>query len=767
MRAEARRILVFGVVQGVGFRPFIHRLALRLGCRGWVKNVAGGVEIHLESDSRTRLADFLRALGTDKPPLAVIETVTEEPAQAEGLAGFEVRRSTGGNGFVFISPDISVCPSCLADISEPGNRRFAYPFTNCTDCGPRYTIVRALPYDRPQTTMSGFPMCPDCAAEYKDPSDRRYHAQPIACPACGPTVRLRKSGSPDEVAGGIEAAAAMIRRGRIVAVKGLGGFHLMVDPFQPKAVARLRAVKERLTKPLALMARDMASIRMVARVSAAEERLLRSPQRPIVLLKKKVECPGIAPYLDEIGVMLAYTPLHELLLRGLRLVVATSSNPKDSPIMKEEDEGLDALCDYVLGHDRPIHMRADDSLLKSVRGGPLFIRRARGYVPSPQRIPESLRTDGHILALGAELKDTVTIYKNGYAVTSQFLGDLDEYRSHRYFEETTAHLEKLFGVRPERLVSDLHPGFHTTRWAERLSRRLGIPHDRVQHHHAHVLAVLLEHGLPPGPPVLGVAWDGYGYGADGTAWGGEFLLAGYNGCERFAHFEPIPLPGGDWAAREPWRMALAYLSRLDPDRRPEEAKLFPAVPKRKLAAVRLLLERSSHLTLASSAGRLFDAVSALAGLAPSANGYEAEAAMRLESAAARFRGTCRAYPFVIEGAGVPYAVSFKPMTAAVLDDRRRRIEAAEIAAKFHATLVKTITETARRARRERGTETIVLCGGVFLNRILLESAARRLERIGFRVLRPMAYSPNDEAISLGQIAFGLARRRSQEVNRSS
>jgi len=764
MSGEARRVLVFGVVQGVGFRPFIHRLALRLGFRGWVKNVAGGVEIHLEAEAPADFQAFLRAVRAEKPPLAVVESLADEPAAFEEAPDFKIRKSTGGDGFVFISPDIAVCPECLADVADPENRRHGYPFTNCTDCGPRYTIVRALPYDRPSTTMAGFPMCAACSAEYHDPADRRYHAQPIACPDCGPVVRLRKAGSRTEVPGGIEAAAEFLRRGRIVAVKGLGGFHLMADPFNRKTIGRLRVIKERKTKPLALMALDMTAVRSIARVGAAEERLLRSPQRPIVLLRKKADIAGIAPYLNDIGVMLAYTPLHVRLLGGLKLVVATSSNPKDSPIMKEDGILLDVLCDFVLDHDRPIHMRADDSVLKAVTGGPLFARRARGYVPAPQRVPEALRSEGHILALGAELKDTVTIYKNGYTVTSQFLGDLDDYRNHRYFEETAAHLEKLFGVRPERVVSDLHPGFHTTRWAERLARRLGIPHDRVQHHHAHVLAVLLEHGIEPGRRVLGVAWDGFGYGADGAPWGGEFLLAGYEGFERYAHFEPVPLPGGDRAAKEPWRMALAYLCGLGTEKAAVSGILH-GVPPRTVEAVRSMIERGTHSPLASSCGRLFDAVSALAGIAPLVTEFEAEAAMRLEAAASGVR-VRSAYPFDVQGEGAPYRVSFKGLTAAILNDRKRKAPPGVIAAKFHAALARLIVEVAGRAREERGIETVVLSGGVFLNKILLEAAGRNLERSGFRVLRPVAYSPNDESISLGQAAYALARRRVEAVNRS-
>lgn len=750
----ARRILVSGVVQGVGFRPFIHRLAARLGLAGWVKNTASGVEIHIEGASVSALGRFAKAVRDEHPPLAVIETLDARPARTEGLTGFEVRASRGGAAFVFISPDISVCPACRRDIADPGDRRYRYPFTNCTDCGPRYTIVTSLPYDRPATTMAGFRMCPDCAAEYADPEDRRHHAQPIACPACGPKVRLRKAGSEVEVPGGIEAAAGLIRQGRVLAVKGLGGFHLVCDPRNARAVSRLRRIKERSRKPLALMARDLEAIRRIARVSPAEAERLLSPRRPIVLLEKKDDLTGIAPGLREVGVMLPYTPLHVLLLESLDLIVATSSNPKDSPIMKEEEEGIDRLCDYVLGHDRPIHMRADDTVLKVVRDGPLFVRRARGFVPEPQRIPAGLDGGRQVLAVGAELKDTISVARNGRLVTSQFLGDLDEYRNHRYFEETAAHLLKLFSVRPACVVSDLHPDFHSTRWAERFARKAGIPHLRVQHHHAHILAALLEHGIEPGTTVLGAAFDGYGYGADGSAWGAEFLTADYGRFERLAHFEPVPLPGGDLAAKQPWRMALAYLDRAGistPSGIGVPARISAAERK----AVGDMIARRAFSPPASSCGRLFDAVSAILGIAPENNDFEAEAAMRLEAEAAIGRAT-RRYPFVITAGPGPRRIGFEPLIRAIVADQANKVPRPDIAASFHASLARVIVQTARIARAERGIETVVLCGGVFLNRILLERAMTGLKRAGFRVLRPVRYSPNDESISVGQTAFALA-----------
>ncbi len=754
MRGFARRVLVSGVVQGVGFRPFIHRLAIRGSLSGWVANTASGVEIRVESARDAELERFVRAVREEHPPLAVIESVAAEPVPFQGLVGFEVKASRAGQGLVFISPDISVCPACLLDMAEPGNRRYRYPFTNCTDCGPRYTIVRSLPYDRPATTMSGFRMCPDCASEYETPSDRRHHAQPIACPACGPAVRLRRSGSRAELPGGIEAAAGLIRRGHILAVKGLGGFHLVCDPRNSAAVCRLRRIKERSRKPLALMARDLAVVRRIAVVAPEEAAWLQSPRRPIVLLRRRGELPGLAPGLREIGVMLPYTPLHVLLLERLDLIVATSTNPKDSPIMKDEEAGLDSLCDYVLGHNRPIHMRADDSVLKVAGGWPLFVRRARGFVPEPLRLPPGWEGRGHVLALGAELKNTISVARDGRLVTSQFLGDLDEYRNRRYFEETVSHLLRLFSVRPACVVSDLHPGFHSTRWAETFARKAGIPHLRVQHHHAHVLAAMLEHGLSTGETVLGIAFDGYGYGQDGEAWGAEIMAAGAAGFERLFAFEPIPLPGGDLAAKQPWRMALAYLAQAGlPERR--RLRIPAGVDADTVRAVRALIARGLPTTAASSCGRLFDAVSALLGLAPAVNEYEGEAAMRLEAEASLGRAV-RRYPIVIPPGPGLRRIGFGPLIRAMALDREKGIPRPDIAASFHAALARAVVAAAGVARRERGLETVVLCGGVFLNRLLLDRATSGLEKAGFRVLRPVRFSPNDESISVGQAAFALA-----------
>ena len=743
-------ITAFGVVQGVGFRPFIFRLAQKFGCRGWVKNIGYGVQIHLEPGKKTGLRLFLRALREEKPPLAMIEEVKVRPASFRGYKDFRIRKSKEGESFVFISPDISTCPNCRQEIMDRRERRFHYPFTNCTDCGPRYTIVRSLPYDRAKTTMSWFRMCDACRSEYENPLDRRYHAQPIACPACGPSITLKEARTGKKIRGGISEAVSFIKKGKILAVKGLGGFHLVCDPHNEKALRRLRRVKQRDRKPLALMARDLATIRKFAHIGVAQRRELLSASRPIVLLRKKRDIPGIAPYLDEIGFMLPYTPLHHLLLEDLDLIVATSSNKKDAPIAKDEKEGVDKLCDYILTHNRPIQTRADDSVLKVEAGRTLFLRRARGFVPYPQRVPPDLETPQHILALGGELKDTISVYKNGYVVTSQFLGDLDEYENYRYFEETISHLQQLFDVRPEVIVSDLHPNFHTTRYGQ----ESGLPHLQVQHHFAHVLAVLLEHQVPWGKKVLGVSWDGYGYGEDGSAWGGEFLLADYLSFTRVAHFKQVPLPGGDLAAKQPWRMALAYL-RDSFGRSLPKIKALERIDKKKRNLVLKMMEAGLNAPLSSSCGRLFDAVSFLTGLAPSEVEFEAEAPMRLEAASPeKIRGS---YGFALLDNDIPWRVSFTQTIQEITADIKNGVSAPFISAKFHNTLARAILAVAERAKIRFGIKTLVLVGGVFLNRRLLSSATAFLGREGFEVLRPLKYSPNDESISLGQVAYALAR----------
>jgi len=748
-KSKAVSAVVFGVVQGVGFRPFIFRLAHQFGYKGWVKNIGFGVEIHLESNKDHDFKSFFLALEKEKPPLSQIEKIDIKPDEFLNCQQFEIKKSKQSQSFVFISPDISICDNCRKEMLDPKDRRYKYPFINCTDCGPRYTIVKALPYDREQTTMAHFKMCDQCREEYINPSDRRYHAQPVACAECGPEVQLKKSSTGEKISGGIDKASVLIKKGYILAVKGLGGFHLVCDAFNKKSVQRLRKIKKRQTKPFAVMASGLSVVKKFAHMDSYEKEQLCSARRPIVLLRKKKDIPGIAPYLNEIGFMLPYTPIHYLLLQNLELIVATSSNPKDSPIIKDEKEGVKSLCDYILTHNRPIHMRADDSVMKIVHKKPLFLRRARGYVPYPQKVPSSLASPKQILALGGELKDTISLYKNGYVITSQFLGDLDEYQNYTYFEETLAHLSKMFEFKPDMVVSDLHPDFHTTRYAEKMK----VPHYKVQHHYAHALAAMLEHQIDRRQKVLGIILDGFGYGGDGTAWGAEFLICDYQNYQRAGHFKYIPLPGGDLASKQPWRMALAYIMDAYKNEIPTVEALSKIESKR-LKAVQQMIKKNICTPMASSCGRLFDAVSYLIGLAPEEVEFEAEAPMRLESAVNE--KIKEAYDYQIKGNNMPYAVSFSKTIRCVIHDIQKKIPFSVISAKFHNTLLNSLIEMSEKIRKQQDIQTVVLAGGVFLNKYLLSRSIEKLLSLDFDVIRPVHYSPNDELISLGQIAYALA-----------
>jgi len=754
---KAYRLLVRGTVQGVGFRPFIYRLATRLNFNGYVKNVGEGVEIYLEGNSLD-LERFLKALKYDLPPLARIESLDWLEVEPEGRFKFTIGRTTAGESFVFISPDIATCPECLKEIETPGERRYRYPFTNCTNCGPRYTIVKKLPYDRENTTMASFKMCPDCRREYENPLDRRYHAQPIACPQCGPQLVLLEARSRKSIEEPLETAIQLVKQGRILAVKGLGGFHLICDPFNVQAVRRLRKIKQRKVKPLALMARDLETVAEYVYLSRAEKDWLISSRRPIVLLKKKKDIPEIAPEADTLGFMLPYTPLHHLLLKELKVIVATSSNQKDAPIIKDEVEISPELGNFILTHNRDIAMRADDSVLRVIDSKPLFSRRARGFVPFPQKVPDSLKSKAQILAVGGELKNTISIYKNGYIVTSQFLGDLDDYQNFGYFLETIDHFKKLFDFRPELVISDLHPDFRSTIYA----RSTGLPHLQLQHHFAHLLAPLIEHQLGPEERVLGISFDGYGYGDDGQAWGGEFLIADYHGYQRYAHLDYVPLPGGDAAVREPWRMALAFLLKAFGEKYPP-LKSLDRISDTKKTAVRYLIEKNINTPLTSSAGRLFDAVSYLIGLAPEKIEFEAQAPASLEAAASLARPTTGAYHYLFLKDKLPYRLDLTPAIKEITEELIKGQKPETIAIKFHQTLARAILDVSLQARQEAGLNKIILSGGVFLNRILLEKTEQLLKQKAFQVLRPVYYSPSDESLSLGQIAFGLSLTARKEM----
>jgi hydrogenase maturation protein HypF len=752
------RVRVEGIVQGVGFRPFVHALAGRLGLAGLVGNDAGGVFVEVEGAAEA-VGRFLEALAAEAPPLAVIERVTATPLSPTGRRGFEIAPSqAGGERQALVSPDTATCADCLRELADPADRRFRYPFINCTNCGPRFTIVRDVPYDRPSTTMAGFAMCADCAREYADPADRRFHAQPVCCPACGPALRLLDGAGRAAAGDPLAGAADRLRDGAVVAVKGLGGYHLAADAASEPAVAALRARKHREDKPFAVMVADLDGARRLCLADQAEEAMLASPRRPIVLLARRPEAAvagPVAPGNRSLGVMLPYTPLHHLLLADLRRpIVLTSGNVSDEPIAYldgEATERLAGIADWFLTHDRPIHVRADDSVVRGFRGRELPLRRSRGFAPQPLGLPWPFPRQ--VLACGAELKHTFCLAKGDRAFVSHHIGDLENYETFRSFTEGVEHFRRLFEVEPEIVAHDLHPEYLSTKYAVELD---GVGLEGVQHHHAHVAACLADNGEPG--PVIGVAFDGLGYGADGTIWGGELLVADLVGFRRAGHLELVPMPGGTAAIREPWRMAAAWL----------DAALGGQVPER-LAVVGRNLDRWEQVVAltrsgtaspsTSSAGRLFDAVAAILGVRDAVN-YEGQAAVELEQLADQ--GETGAYPARVGSAGVgdgPLELAGTDLVRAVVEDLEAGVAAPLVAARFHNGLAGATVAACQALRENSGLGTVALSGGVFQNMLLLERTVAGLEQQGFRVLVHSRVPPNDAGISLGQAAVAGARDR--------
>ncbi len=746
------RVTVRGTVQGVGFRPFVYRLATEMHLAGWVRNSADGVRIEVEGP-RLELDRFVTRLENERPVHAVIRECAVEFDRRAGLHGFHIRDSDRrGPVSTRILPDFATCPECRRELFDPANRRHRYPFTNCTLCGPRFSIIECLPYDRPHTTMKRFTMCPDCEAEYRDPADRRFHAQPNACPRCGPQLALRdpigRTLACREDA--LSETVRRLRRGAIVALKGVGGFQLLVDARNQAAVQRLRQRKQRPAKPFAVMFPDLAAIRQECSVSSREAAMLTDATAPIVLLRRRRPTgstrPGralaaaIAPGNPRIGAMLPYSPLHLLLLADLGFpVVATSGNLSDEPICIDEEEAIERLggiADVFLVHNRPIARPLDDSVVRELLGEEQVLRRARGHAPFPVQVAEALPP---ILGFGAHLKNTVAVSVGRDIHLSQHVGDLSTPQAREVFRRTAADLPRLFGVEPELAVCDLHPGYDSTRLARSGPRQV----ISVQHHFAHVLACIAEHDLRE--PVLGVCWDGTGYGADGTIWGGEFLRVTPQGFERFGRFRPFPLPGGGEAAREPRRSALGLLHRLGDETTLHDARL-PAVCAFTTSERRTLLQmldRRIDAVDTSSVGRLFDAVASLTGLCQE-NGYDGQAATAVEFAVTA--GEDRPYPVALTGED-PVEFDWRPMLRALLADVRAEAPVGRIAARFHETLVHALVAAAHRA----GLRDIVLTGGCFQNHWLAETAARRLQAAGFRPHWPQRIPPNDGGIALGQV----------------
>ncbi|MHB9119320.1 MAG: carbamoyltransferase HypF [Burkholderiales bacterium] len=754
-------VRVRGVVQGVGFRPFVFRLALELGLRGWVRNDGDGVEIAVQGAAGA-IRDLLQKLESEPPPLSRVERVEYRNAQLDGLLqGFTIESSRAGNAATSIAPDAAICPDCLAELCDPGNRRYRYPFINCIHCGPRYTITARLPYDRPNTSMAGFAQCPACQAQYEDPADRRFHAQPNACAACGPRLAMLDArGQPVAEGDPIAAALRRIQAGQILAVKGVGGFHLVCDARNAVAVARLRVSKERGEKPFAAMFANAASLAPYALVGGDEARLLESAERPVVLVNKgpgSGQLADIAPGMSRLGVMLPYAPLHYLLFHEAAgrpdgtawlgekqdlALLATSANPGGEPLVIGNGEALrrlQGLADAFLVHDRDILLRCDDSVMRWDGQAPRFIRRARGFTPLAVKLPRSAPS---VLACGAWYKNTVCLTRGDEAFVSQHIGDLDSAAGCEALEHTALHLMGVLQIKPEIVAHDLHPDFFSSRFAAHFAAEHGLPRVSVQHHHAHIAAVMAERGIEE--PVLGLALDGVGLGTDGRAWGGELLRVDACGAfARLGHFRELALPGGDSAAREPWRMAASALHALGRGGEIARRFAYPAA-----ATVAGMLERGFNSPSTSSAGRCFDAAAGLLGVS-GASGFEGQAAMRLESLAERHGPVAP-----LDGGWLCEAdgtLNLLPLLNVLAD----MDDAAYGAALFHATLAHALADWLGRAALLTGLNTVALGGGCFLNGVLSRELSRLLGLAGFRVLQARSVPPNDGGVSLGQAYIAI------------
>ncbi|MFR0355299.1 carbamoyltransferase HypF [Streptomyces sediminimaris] len=772
--AVRRRLVVRGTVQGVGFRPYVHRLAAGLTLTGFVSNTASGVLIEVEGapDGVTRFCDRLAA---EPPPLAVVAGIDVEDLPVTGADdAFAIRSTERSPGRTQLPPDTATCADCLRDLTDPADRRYRHPFVTCTHCGPRFTIATGMPYDRAVTTMTGFPMCPACAREYGDPADRRFHAQPLACPDCGPRLRLLPAfGSgihPARDADALTAARALLADGRIVAVKGLGGYHLACDATDARAVDALRGRKERGGKPFAVMCAGLADAERIAEVSAAELTVLTGPGRPIVLLRRRAThaaphlAPGVCPGSPHVGVMLPYTPVHTLLFGlpgdppGPRVLVMTSGNRSGEPIVTDDDEALTrlaGLADAWLTHDRVIASPCDDSLLRvRADGTGQVLRRSRGYVPRPLRLPVELRP---ALAVGGDLKNALCVGEGDQAWLGPHIGDMGDLATLEAARGAELHMRRLTGVKPVLFAADRHPAYHSARWARQ--RALHLPRPTpvfVQHHHAHTASVMAEHGVTA--PVIGVAFDGTGYGDDATVWGGEVLLADYGGYRRFAHLTPAPLPGGDAGVVNPCRLALARLWAAGLPWDPDLPCVTACAPD-ELSLLRRQLTRDVACVPTSSMGRLFDAVSSLVGVCHRA-GYEAQAALELEAAAwPAWHADTGAYAFGVTAA--PVRADPAPVLGAVVADLRRGTPAGVIAARFHRGVARAVLEICRHARRATELAVVALTGGVFANALLEQECAALLSGDGFTVLCHGEVPPGDGGLALGQLVIAAHGRQKE------
>jgi hydrogenase maturation protein HypF len=762
-------LTVSGVVQGVGFRPFVYRLAAEEGLAGFIGNDTGGVTIAIEG-SPERLECFRRRLQAEAPPLSRIDSVAIHNAPPTGETGFRIVASeSGGQVSTGIPADAATCPDCLHELLDPKDRRYRYPFLNCTNCGPRFTITRSIPYDRPQTSMARFKMCAACQAEYDDPTNRRFHAQPNACPVCGPRVWLvQPDGTEIPYADPVTETIDRLMAGEIVAIKGIGGFHLAVDATNEAAVMRLRERKRRYGKPLAIMVRDLDAARSVCELTGEEEALLETIPRPIVLAARRAGCgiaDSVAPWIPWLGVFLPYTPLQHLLFADLRVkaLVMTSANLSEEPIAIDNDEALTRLgqiADAFLMHDREILQRCDDSVMAVVDGAPQLVRRARGFVPLAIPLPGNFGKDGSppLLAVGGHLKNVFALARGRFAYQSQHLGDLENLTGLDFFRESLAHLMHTFEIEPEAVVHDLHPGYLSSTWAKQWARERGLPLIAVQHHHAHIAACMAEHCLEG--PVIGLSLDGTGYGTDGRIWGGEVLISRLDGFERFAHLDYVPMPGGEAAIREPWRMALGHLHAVGFDIESPEVLDMAGMKQKDAQVLSRMIERGLNAPLTSSCGRLFDAVAAVV-LGRGVVEYEAQAAIELEGVAVEEPDTLDSgYPLDLLGGDwssrEPARISAAPLWRALWGDLRTGASKAQMAARFHAGVASAFLRAAVMAREATGIAQVAMSGGCMHNRRLARLLRAGLEESGFQVFQHCQVSPGDGGLSYGQAVVGAA-----------
>jgi len=752
---QTKRIIVKGIVQGVGFRPFIYRLAQKYGLKGTVSNNTHGVEIDAEGDPAS-IQSFIHAINRSAPPLAFIDAIETYEIASKGYTEFVIQPSNGSNDrFTLISPDVTVCSDCLNELFDPDDRRYRYPFINCTNCGPRFTIIKDIPYDRPNTTMSVFPMCPDCEREYHDPANRRFHAQPNACPVCGPKVTLLDSNKlPTNSGDAILQTAILLKGGNIAAIKGLGGFHLACDATNKKAVATLRERKRRIEKPFAVMIPDIDWLARICAPTQEEISFIQSINHPIVLIRRKDNspvCNDVAPGNNYIGVMLPYTPLHHVLLREANIpLVMTSGNISEEPIAYKDDEAFERLgdlADYFLIHNREIHMRCDDSVGAVLNNRQTMLRRSRGYVPHPVKL--NIHTKQPILASGGHLKNTFCLLKNDFAFISHHIGDLENYETLRSFTEGIEHFKNLFNITPEILAYDIHPEYLSTKYALESIIPVKIP---VQHHHAHIVSCMAENNITG--EVIGVSFDGTGYGTDGTIWGGEFMTATPGDFNRIAHFEHLPLPGGEKAIKEPWRIGLALLHEtFGIDYKNLDIPFTRSLQKQSaLHLIEKMISQKLNTPVTSAAGRLFDGIAAICGISHNIN-YEAQAAIEFQMLADE-RET-EHFDYDIDTSVTPWKIIWHNIVKDVSDDTRENIPVPVISGKFHNTVAAIITDITKKIKKETELQKVVLSGGVFQNALLLEKTITLLSKHNINVYTHSRVPPNDGGLSLGQAVVAM------------